>query len=143
MTKKSVYRASYLRHRTSCDCHLWYTCVKWWHLQEFFFSSFQNFNVLGYHGAKAVKNMVQIDKHILSIAPLIFDSWAESWVSWLNLVYLENHSLNPENPQPRKPSSAGFVNIFYVSLSWVHWVVKNFKLGLAELAGFGKHKGGF
>ena len=82
-----------------------------------FFSSFQNFNVLGYHGAKAVKNMVQIDKHILSIAPLIFDSWAESWVSWLNLVYLENHSLNPENPQPRKPSSAGFVNIFYVGLS--------------------------
>ena len=64
----------------------------------FFFSSFQNFNVLGYHGAKAVKNMVQIDKHILSIAPLIFNSWAESWVSWLNLVYLENHSLNPENP---------------------------------------------
>ena len=29
MAKKSVRRALYLRNRTSYDCHLWYTCVKW------------------------------------------------------------------------------------------------------------------
>ena len=32
MTKNYVHCAPYLRNHTSYDCHLWYTCVKWWYL---------------------------------------------------------------------------------------------------------------
>ena len=42
---KKFCRASYLRNHTSYDCHLWYTCVKWWYLKVFL-SFFQNFPVL-------------------------------------------------------------------------------------------------
>ena len=34
--RKSVCHTSYLRNHTSYDCHLWYTCVKWWYLQACF-----------------------------------------------------------------------------------------------------------
>ena len=33
--KKSCL-TSYLRNCTSYDCGFWYTCVKWWYLQQFF-----------------------------------------------------------------------------------------------------------
>ena len=36
VTKNYVFCASFLRNHKSCDCHLWYTCVKWWNLLEFF-----------------------------------------------------------------------------------------------------------
>ena len=36
-------------HHTSYDCHLWYTCVKWWYLHGFFFvySKLWFFGLLG------------------------------------------------------------------------------------------------
>ena len=60
MIKKSVCCSWYLRNHILYDCHLWYTCVKWWCLYGFFSFS-QNFNSLGYQrgvggGAKRAKN---------------------------------------------------------------------------------------
>ena len=37
MTKNSVCLTPYLRNCTSYNCGFWYTCVKWWYLQHFFF----------------------------------------------------------------------------------------------------------
>ena len=37
MTKNYICCTLYLRNHTSYECHLWYTCVKWWYLQVFFF----------------------------------------------------------------------------------------------------------
>ena len=34
--RPSVCRTPYLRNHTSSNHQFWYTCVKWWHLQEFF-----------------------------------------------------------------------------------------------------------
>ena len=34
---KKICITSYLRNFTSYDCGFWYTCVKWWYLQEKFF----------------------------------------------------------------------------------------------------------
>ena len=42
----------------------------------------------------------------------------------LNLGYLEN------------PAKLGSLIFSYVGFSWVSWVVKNYELGLAELAWF-------
>ena len=36
----SVRCASYIRNRTSSNHGFWYTCVKWWYLQAFFFFFF-------------------------------------------------------------------------------------------------------
>ena len=33
----SVRHASYIRNRTSSNHNFWYTCVKWWYIQKFFF----------------------------------------------------------------------------------------------------------
>ena len=38
--KNSVCCTPYLKNHTSFDYHLWYTFVKWWYLQVFFFFSF-------------------------------------------------------------------------------------------------------
>ena len=40
MTKK--FPTSYFRNCTSYNCGFWYTCVKWWYLQQFFVNFFQN-----------------------------------------------------------------------------------------------------
>ena len=56
MTKHFVCHASYLRNHTSNDCHLWYTCTRWWFLWVFF-SFFQNFDFPGFvRGSKMRKN---------------------------------------------------------------------------------------
>ena len=34
---KQICLTLYLRNCTSYDCGFWYTCVKWWYLQQFFF----------------------------------------------------------------------------------------------------------
>ena len=44
--KNPVWCTSYLRNHISYDCHLLYTCVKWWYPHHFF-SFFQNFDSLG------------------------------------------------------------------------------------------------
>ena len=53
MTKNSVRQTPYPRNHTSYDCHLWYTCVKWY-LHDFF-SFFQNFDFLGGRAKKGGK----------------------------------------------------------------------------------------
>ena len=35
-TKYFVCLTPYLKNRTSYDCDFWYTCVKWWYLQQIF-----------------------------------------------------------------------------------------------------------
>ena len=54
-------------HHTSYDCHLWYTCVKWWYLHVFF-SFVQNFDFLGCLGVgvKRAKNSPKWQKLCLS-----------------------------------------------------------------------------
>ena len=54
MTKKIVCCALYLRKHISYDCHLWYTCVKWWYLQIFLLF-FWNFDFQGYLRGKRAK----------------------------------------------------------------------------------------
>ena len=39
MTKNSVHCALYVKNHTSCDCHFWYTSIKQWYLQVFFYFS--------------------------------------------------------------------------------------------------------
>ena len=36
VTKYSVCRAPYLKEKTLCDFHIWYTCLKLWYLLGFF-----------------------------------------------------------------------------------------------------------
>ena len=50
-----VRRAPYFRNRNSCDYNFWYTCIKWWYLQDFFFFFF-NFDFSGWKGSKRAKN---------------------------------------------------------------------------------------
>ena len=47
MIKNSVRLTPYLRNRTSYDCDVWYTCVRWWYLQQFF-PFLQNFDFYGF-----------------------------------------------------------------------------------------------
>ena len=44
---KKLFLSPYLRNRASCDCVFWYTCVKWWYLQQFLFI-FQNSDFSGF-----------------------------------------------------------------------------------------------
>ena len=53
---RSICRAPHLRIRTSSDHDFWYTCVKWWYLQMFFFPRFSKFWFLGLLGGKRAKN---------------------------------------------------------------------------------------
>ena len=45
--KISIRRSPYLRNRTSRDHDFWYTCIKWWYLQQLF-SFFQNSDFSGF-----------------------------------------------------------------------------------------------
>ena len=57
MSKHSVWLIPYLRNHTSFDYDFWYTCVKWWYLQELFFFFFsQNFDFSAFEGGKRAKN---------------------------------------------------------------------------------------
>ena len=58
--RPSIHPAPYLRNCTSSDHNFWYTYlvhtyVKWWYLHVFF-SVFQNFDFLDFHGGKRGKN---------------------------------------------------------------------------------------
>ena len=57
MKNNYIHHTPYLRNSIVYDHHFWYTCVKWWYLQTFFFFSvFQNFDFLGCYGGKRAKN---------------------------------------------------------------------------------------
>ena len=66
--KNSVWCTSYLRDHISYDCHLWYTCVKWWYLHVFFFifSKFCFSGLLVGTGRRGVKNCLKWEK-IMSV----------------------------------------------------------------------------
>ena len=53
----------YLTDHTSYDCGFWYTCVKWWYLQQFF-SLFQKSNLSGFS-----KFINKCQKEILRCVP--------------------------------------------------------------------------
>ena len=63
MTINSVCRASYLRNHTSNDCHLWFTCVKWWYLQIDIFSIFFKFWFFGLLVGWKVKKWSKMTKN--------------------------------------------------------------------------------
>ena len=80
MTKNSVRQTPYPRNHTSYDCHLWYTCVKWWDLQEFFFifSKILIFWVVrGVKMQKMVQNDIKISLLQVSQEPYIM------WLSFM------------------------------------------------------------
>ena len=54
MTNNSVHYAPYLRNHKSCDCHLWYTFVKWYISRRFSF--FISFDFSGCYWGKRAKN---------------------------------------------------------------------------------------
>ena len=58
MTKSSVCLTPYLRKRTSYDCDFWYTCVKWWYLQQIF--SFFKILIFAVLGGKRAKNDLKL-----------------------------------------------------------------------------------
>ena len=63
--KHSVSHAPYLRNHSSGDCHLCYTCVKWY-ISKWFFDFFKILIFQVVMGLK-VQKMVQNNKKILSI----------------------------------------------------------------------------
>ena len=63
--RKKFCLTPYLRNSTSYDCGFWYTCVKWWYLQQLFcFHVFQNSDFSGFS-----KFINECQKEILSCAP--------------------------------------------------------------------------
>ena len=64
MTKKKNCLTPCLRNCASYDCVFWCTCVKWWYLQQFFFSFFQNSDFSGFS-----KFINKCQNEILSCAP--------------------------------------------------------------------------
>ena len=85
----------YLRNYISYDCHLWYTCVKWWYLQVFFFI-FSKFLILwvvtrgGEGGAKGQK-IVQNEKKFC--LPCFISQ--ESYIIWFSFMVLKMRLLWP------------------------------------------------
>ena len=59
---KKICCSWYLRNNLSYDCHLWYTCVKWWYLPGLFFHFFKTLILWvvkeggGVKGQKMVQN---------------------------------------------------------------------------------------
>ena len=74
--KNYICYVPYLRNSVAYDHDFWYTCVKWWYLQEFF-SVFQSFVFLVVRGRKGQK-MFQNDK---KFRPSCFIS-QESYIIW-------------------------------------------------------------
>ena len=76
MTKKNCL-TPYLRNCTSYDCGFWYTCVKWWYLQQFF-SFFQKSDFSGFS-----KFINKCQKEILRCAPpssYVCDFFVKLWL---------------------------------------------------------------
>ena len=61
---KQICLTLHLRNCTSYDCGFWYTCVKWWYLQQHLFSFFQNSDFSGFS-----KFINKCRKEILRFAP--------------------------------------------------------------------------
>ena len=62
MTKKFVSLTPYLRNRTSYDCDFWYTCVKWWYLQQMFSFLVFIFSKFWFLGFSDVNNEILVDR---------------------------------------------------------------------------------
>ena len=92
MTKNYVCHASYLRNLTSCDCHLWYTCVKSWYLQVFFFNFFK---ILIFWVVRWLKRqkMVWNDKKFC----LLHSISQEPYIIWLSfMVHMCKMIISPD-----------------------------------------------
>ena len=63
----------YLRNCTSYDCGFWYTCVKWWYPQQYFFSFFQNSDFSGFSKFinKCRKEILRL-RHLLHMYVIFF-----------------------------------------------------------------------
>ena len=75
----SVCRTPYLRKRTSSNHHFWYTHVKWWYLQVFFYFS----EILIFWAVKWVKGqkIAQYEKSKLHLSHAISQEQYSIW-SW-------------------------------------------------------------
>ena len=81
--KDYVFHMPCLRNHTYYDCHLWYTCVKWWYLQTYFWVS----GFLGGKRAKKVQNDHFCLLHSISQEPYII--WSSFVVHKRELIYLQ------------------------------------------------------
>ena len=54
----------YLRNNIAYDHDVWYTCVKWWYLQAFYFFISWKFWSSGLVGGEKVQKMAQNDKQL-------------------------------------------------------------------------------
>ena len=81
MTKNCL--TSYLRNCNSYYCGFWYTCVKWWYLQQIF-PLFQKSDFSGFS-----KFINKCQKEILRCAPPsshVCDFFVKLWLIWSQLV---------------------------------------------------------
>ena len=80
MAKNSVCRTRYLRNHTLYDCHLWYTCVKWYYPHAFL----QFFKILIFRVVRGVKGQkwVQNDKKFCSSCSISL----EPKIIWLSFM---------------------------------------------------------
>ena len=79
MTKKYVCCAPYLRKHTSCHCHLWSRCVKWY-ISKCFFHFFKILIFWVVSGVKVQKMVPNDKKFCLSLQS------QESYIIWLSFV---------------------------------------------------------
>ena len=85
-----ICHAPYLRNNIAYDHDFWYTCVKWWYLQAFFWV-FQNLDFLGCWGSKRAKNGPKWQK----FCPSYFIS-QEPYIIWLSfMLHLCKMAISP------------------------------------------------
>ena len=74
-------------HHTSYDCHLWYTCAKWWYLHVFFFHLFKIliFWVVSGWGLKG-REIVQNDKNCVCRALYLRNHTSYNYHLWYTSV---------------------------------------------------------
>ena len=102
----------YLRNSITYDHDFWYTCVKWWYVQTFFFILFFNFNFWAVSGMKG-QNIVQNEKNSVCHTPYLRNHTSYEFHLWYTCVmwYLEL-----------------FFSFFHVLIFWVVRGVKGQKI---------------
>ena len=68
-----ICHVSYLMNRKACDHDFWYTCVKWWYVQEFFLI-FWNFHFWAVRGVKGKSIAQNENKNYIRHEPYLRNS---------------------------------------------------------------------
>ena len=110
----SVRRAPYLRNGTSSDHNIWYSYVKWWYVQVWFFFSF--FKILIFWAFRGVKGQKIAQKwkitNYICRAPYLSSIWSWSLVHFFKVMI----------------SPGGFyIFLFLISIFWAVREIKGEK----------------